>query len=354
MVANMSMARSAGLAIGGRRTGRRSVSPEQPTLWDVRGPSFPVPPPLVGGGKGEGSRAAARMTRLAHPRLRVLGEVGTNDSGSKPPGTPPPPNPLPPLRPELRREEGRKKEDLRLLLETLHRPAARACALGVPALDAALPEGGLALGRMHEIVAADGEAGTGFAALLLARIAGRTGRVLWCGPQAQASAAYGPGLEAFGLDPDRVIFARTAAGEETLWAMEEGLRCRALSAVLGETPIVDLTAGRRLQLAAERGGVTALVLRRAGQRRGQVRLDPSAATTRWRVAARPRRPDERDHGASWQVGLLRCRGGTPRDFQVDWCHATGDLAVAAAAGDGPAAPGRLEPVVAPPQADAAD
>jgi protein ImuA len=204
-------------------------------------------------------------------------------------------------------------------------PPARILSLGLPALNAALPENGLALGRLHEVMAPAGEAGTGFAAALLTRIAGAQGRVLWCGPP-----PYGPGLAAFGLDPDQVIFARTAPDAETLWAMEEGLRCPSLAAVLGEVGALDLTAGRRLQLAAERWGVTAIALRRhrrADHRSGTPRLEPSAATTRWRIAPLP----GVDAAARWSVELLRCRGGTPRDFVLEWSHETRDLAVAAAA-----------------------
>ena len=283
MVANMSMARSAVLAIGGRRIGRRSISPDQPTLWDVRVP----------------------LQKASFDKLRMR-KKGAENSGlvlslSKDV-----------LRPEPLEEAKEKPNqppnaDLRRLVETLQRPAARVCRLGVPALDAALPDGGLALGRMHEVVAEDGEAGTGFAALLLARIAGKTGRVLWCG-----ASLYGPGLAAFGLDPDRVIFARTAPGDETLWAMEEGLRCKGLSAVLGESPMLDLTAGRRLQLAAERQGVTAVFLRRPAanrQLRGQTRLDPSAATTR-RIAARAGASSccaaaAGRRAISWWIGAMR-------------------------------------------------
>ena len=57
--------------------------------------------------------------------------------------------------------------------------------------------------------------------------------------------------------------------DEILWAVEEGLRAPGLAAVVGE--IGPLPGGsRRLQLAAERSGVTALLLRRwrnAGRRR---------------------------------------------------------------------------------------
>jgi protein ImuA len=42
--------------------------------------------------------------------------------------------------------------------------------------------------------------------------------------------------------------------------MEEGLRHSALAAVVGEVIRLPLTASRRLQLAAEQSGVTALVI----------------------------------------------------------------------------------------------
>jgi len=190
------------------------------------------------------------------------------------------------------------KDHLAALLR-LAPPPAKVLPLGLPALDAALPEGGLALGRLHEVMAQQGEAGTGFAAALLARIAGRDGRVLWCGP-----APYGPGLAEFGLDPRRVIVARTGPDTETLWAMEEGLRCPALAAVLGAVDQLDLTAGRRLQLAAERQGVTAIALRReraAARTALPQRIAPSAATTRWRVRPLPGPAV----AARWSVELLR-------------------------------------------------
>ncbi|HTU54068.1 MAG TPA: damage-inducible protein, partial [Acetobacteraceae bacterium] len=55
-----------------------------------------------------------------------------------------------------------------------------ALAFGVAAIDAHLPEGGLALGRLHEILESRGPgigAPTLFAASLLARL---KGPVLWC------------------------------------------------------------------------------------------------------------------------------------------------------------------------------
>ena len=102
---------------------------------------------------------------------------------------------------------------------------------------------------------------------------------------------------------------------------------------------LDLTAGRRLQLAAEAGGTTGLVLRRGNiPQTGEG--GASAATTRWRIASAPgpAGPVPRSQGpACWRVGLLRCRGGRPGDWMVEWHDATGDLALAAALRDRPAA-----------------
>ena len=53
---------------------------------------------------------------------------------------------------------------------------------------------------------------------------------------------------------------RATRPADLLWAMEEGLRTPGIGAVLGEIRQLDLTASRRLQLAAESGGGVGLVL----------------------------------------------------------------------------------------------
>jgi protein ImuA len=69
---------------------------------------------------------------------------------------------------------------------------------------------------------------------------------------------------------------------DVLWAMEEGLRSGAVSAVLGEVAAAPPIALRRLQLAAETGGTTGLLLRPLG-----APIAAGSATTRWRVASVP-------------------------------------------------------------------
>ena len=206
--------------------------------------------------------------------------------------------------------------------------------LGVPEIDAALPWGGLRLAALHEVAALDAGAGVGFMAALLALLSGAEGVALWCLAAraiSESGGLYGPGLAAFRLEPRRLIVVRGRSDREVLWAMEEGLRSGALAAVAAEVTELDLGSSRRLQLAAEAGGTTALLLRprSAG-------LGPSAALTRWRLGAAPSAPET---GAPvgpgaigalrWRVELWRCRGGVPHDWLIEWCHETGDLRMAA-------------------------
>ena len=184
---------------------------------------------------------------------------------------------------------------------------------GVAGMDAALPDGGLPLGCLHEVVAEDRGAGTAFAAGLLARLAAvREAPVLWI---VRGRDLHAAGLVAYGLTPDRLIAVRAVRDADALWAMEEALRCKRLAAVLGEAGRLDLTASRRLQLAAEAGGVTGLLLHPEERGAGAA----SAAVTRWRVAAVPSLPDEPGVGAPrWRLDLLRCRGGRPGTWEVGW------------------------------------
>src|SRR5205823_5779247 len=122
----------------------------------------------------------------------------------------------------------------------------------------------------------EGEVGTG------------AGPVLWCVKRPEL---YGPGLMAHGLDPARLIVVTVPRDEDILWAVEEGLRAPGLAAVVGEIARLPLVAGRRLQLAAEHSGITAFLLRRwrNGMEAAAERERPSAAVTRWRIAAIPAR-----------------------------------------------------------------
>jgi protein ImuA len=218
----------------------------------------------------------------------------------------------------------------------------------VAALDRALPGGGLALGALHEIHGADadeedGAATAGFAAGIAGRLEG--GIVLWA---LRRGDLYGPGLAEHGLDPARIVLVRGARDDDLLWALEEGLRAAnppgGIAAVIGEIGRLPMVAGRRLQLAAERSGITALLLRRwhSSAEAEAERDRPSAATTRWRIAAIPSVADgEPGIGTPrWRVELLRCRGGKTATWNLEVADATGHVSLSAGLADRPAAPRR--------------
>lgn len=200
----------------------------------------------------------------------------------------------------------------------------RACVrTGAAEIDGTLPWGGLPPG-LHEVAGAPGDpARTGFIVSLAGR---RPGAVLWCRSRRTALEAgdpYGPGIAGLGLAPDRLILAEAAKPAELLWAMEEGARTKGLAAVVADGVTPDLTASRRLQLAAEAGDGLVLLLATGRQSAA------STALTRWFVASAPSRPEADGPGrARWTVELWRCRGGgRPREWTVEWDDAALSLSV---------------------------
>jgi protein ImuA len=162
------------------------------------------------------------------------------------------------------------------------------------ALDGALG-GGLAGDALHEIAPAapgDGAAAMAFSLCLAARFAAASPRRFcliayeeFCARE--AGALYGPGLAAFGLRRDELVFVKAQDGRALLWTMEEALKSGALAVVVGELWSVakhyGLAASRRLLLAARAGATPALMIH--GGVFGQANALSSAAETRFEIAA---------------------------------------------------------------------
>ena len=144
----------------------------------------------------------------------------------------------------------------------------------------------------------------------------------------EAGRIYPPGL---GVSELIHVHARDARA--ALWAMEEGLRCAALGAVIGEIwgdpKALDFTATRRLAVAAERSGVPAWLVRFGGM------ANLSGARMRWRVASAPSLAHEFDPrapgAAAWDAKLFRARGMPPGRWSVS--HDSDSFHLVAAAGD---------------------
>ncbi|MCF8469903.1 MAG: hypothetical protein K9G30_03890 [Parvibaculum sp.] len=211
-----------------------------------------------------------------------------------------------------------------------HRPAI---FLGSRDMDAALLDGGLRSGALHEIAAAAYSgmgAATGFLAALVACAAKASSLpVLWC--EAVRSPfdmgrLYGPGLSAFGVDPANLIFVDPPRDKDCLLVMEDALRSRAFAAVVGEmdgrSPALDLVVTRRLQLAAEEAQTPVLFFTGLAKEGAP---GASVAVSRWRISSAPSAlvpyadEGERLPGCPrWEVELIRSRGGRPGKWLVEW------------------------------------
>src|SRR5258708_32166570 len=121
---------------------------------------------------------------------------------------------------------------LRERIQCLEEGAARprtALPFGIKAIDQHLPEGGLALGALHEVAgggngAIDGAAAALFAAGIAARA---RGQVLWCVTRQDL---FAPAIAQAGLPPDRVVYVEAGDEPSVLACFEEGLRHGGLGA----------------------------------------------------------------------------------------------------------------------------
>lgn len=215
--------------------------------------------------------------------------------------------------------------------------AAQVTPLGVEALDQRLAGGGLARGRVHEVI---GEArsevrdaaGFGFTAALVSRLMRSDGDVLWCprGANIHGGMPCARGLALLGVDPRRIIVAEARGDVDRLWAMEEGLGCSGLVAVVAELGPANARVRtresvncRRLQLVAEASGVTGILLRPDA---GMESATTGTPETRWRITSVPGPEREgmedtreaHDWRPRWHAELLRARNGRPGEARLVW------------------------------------
>lgn len=202
---------------------------------------------------------------------------------------------------------------------------SEAIALGSPGIDHRLG-GGILRAALHEAyaeTAADAAAATGFALALAKRaMAGAEKPLLWARQEAftaEAGRPYPPGLAEIGIDPAAVAFIRVRDAKEALQAGAEAGRCAAVGATLleiwGEARAYDLTASRRLALAAAASGAPILIARAAAA------PAPSAAASRWLVRSLPSRAlgTNAPGLAAFAIFLLRRRGGAAgHEWRVEW------------------------------------
>lgn len=198
---------------------------------------------------------------------------------------------------------------------------------GHPALDSYL-DGGFHRGQLHEVFAGtanDNGSAVGCAAMFALRAmrSGQPGRhVLWLRTLAavRQGGRFSPGgFAELGGDPAALVMAIAADDTALLRSAADALRCDGFGAVIiecwGSPAILDLTATRRLTLAADGSGTTAFLLRL------DARVQPSTASTRWEVRSAPSVLLEAGAPGypTLDLTLLRRRGGAcGKSWRVEW------------------------------------
>ena len=176
--------------------------------------------------------------------------------------------------------------------------------------------------RVHEAQ------GRGRRAFALFQAARHPGQVVWVLPDHAPQMLLPSGLPE-GL-PARLVLLRPKGETDLLWSLEEALRAAPVALVIAEPEKpLSLTAGRRLQLAAEAGRTTGLVLVRDGQ-------GSNAAETRWQCDPRAGAADSTLQ--DWS--LIKNKSGTFGNWTVNWNGASAAVHMVSATGqrDQPADP----------------
>jgi len=206
--------------------------------------------------------------------------------------------------------------------------APRRIALGHASADAML-KGGLAKAAVHEVFCEGHQSAsaTGFIAGLAGRVTSRR-PLVWVRQdfsELESGALSMSGLCELGLDPRLVVTVRASDIDSALRTTADALACDALGAVVmevwGDAKQLDLVVSRKLTLAAQASGVTALLLRLAGT------PIPSTAETRWIVRAAHSPPGSASMPAApwsawgaprFDVELLRNRHGPCGRWIMEW------------------------------------
>ena len=186
-----------------------------------------------------------------------------------------------------------------------HRSAQASTGIGsgYEVLDRHLPGGGWPRNEITEILIE--HYGIGELRLLMPALArhcvedpaedyGEPGWIAWVAPPFQP---YPPALQQWGIDLSRMLIVRPGDDNEALWSAEQALSSGTCAAVLLWPRSLDDQAGRRLQLAAEKGESWAIAFRPAA-----ARSEPSAAALRIELQS---------DCAGTRLSILKSRGGRP-------------------------------------------
>ena len=185
-------------------------------------------------------------------------------------------------------------------------------SLGI--IDVAFPDNAFPCGAVHEFISnakEEAAATNGFMSGLIGQLL-KKGTAIWV---SNKRTLFPPALNVFGIDPAQIFFIDLSRQKDVLWAIEEALKCNAISAVVGELTELSFTESRRLQLAVEKSKVTGFIHRYHPKSE-----NITACVTRWKIKPLASKT-EGIPGVGfprWNVQLLKVRNGKPGTWQTEW------------------------------------
>lgn len=216
-----------------------------------------------------------------------------------------------------------KKEVIRQLQQqilTLHgykKPKGeRLPDTGLGPIETAFPDNRFPVGTVHEFISYSPTASAatnGFITALMSKLIQQKGICLWLSTR---RTIFPAALTLFGMEPERIIFVDLPPNKNALWAVEEALKCKAVSAVIGELSELDFTQSRRLQLAVEQSQVTGFIHRYKPRSENTL-----ACLTRWQIKPLRSHIEQGAPGVGlprWNVELQKVRNGRPGSWQLEW------------------------------------
>jgi len=188
--------------------------------------------------------------------------------------------------------------------------------LGFRPIENAFPTASFPTGCIHEFISTSIEdiaPTSGFIAVLLSKLMQFDGAAVWI---SSSRTLFPASLKRFGVEPHKIIFVDLQNEKDVLYAVEEALKCKRIATVIGEIKQITFKESRRLQLAAEQGQVTGLLIRHQPKT-----LNTIACVSRWRIASLPSGLEDGMPGVGfprWNVQLLKVRNGKPGTWQLEY------------------------------------
>ncbi len=174
--------------------------------------------------------------------------------------------------------------------------------------------------RAHEVC---GPGALPFALAMAARVAGA---VMFVDALHERDQIYPFGAGRF-VDMARVLSVRGTSQDDILWIAEEALRSGCVPVVIAHiTKEISLTAGRRLQLAAEVGKSLGLFIVPEG-------MGSNAAETRWYCQAVRAQATAQLDSTLFQWTCNKNKTGTTGSWMVRWNETTRHIDCLSKAGD---------------------